>query len=150
MIMTATRVDGWIEEGLFRKMRRVMPIPTVDILVVHDGRLLLMLRNNEPGEGLWWVPGSRVRYGETLEQAAVRALEEETGLAAVKIERKGVMTHLWSQVYFVTTFFRADVMDEDVKLDAEHKDFKWVSNVPDDIHHYVRQMIEGAGIFQNG
>ena len=81
------RNDGWIDEGLFKRFRELMPIASVDILAVHNGRLLLMLRNNDPGRDLWFTPGGRVRYGETLEQAAVRKLSDETGLSAVTIEK---------------------------------------------------------------
>lgn len=50
--------------------------------IVHDelGRLLLIRRANEPGRGLWSVPGGRVEPGETDEDAVVREMREETGL----------------------------------------------------------------------
>ena len=45
-----------------------------------DGRLLLVRRGNEPGRGLWSVPGGRVEAGEDDHTAVVRELTEETGL----------------------------------------------------------------------
>ncbi|MEQ3551525.1 NUDIX domain-containing protein [Pseudonocardia nematodicida] len=45
-----------------------------------DGRLLLVRRANEPGRGLWSVPGGRVEPGEDDHTAVVRELAEETGL----------------------------------------------------------------------
>lgn len=45
-----------------------------------DGRLLLVRRANEPGRGLWSVPGGRVEDGEDDHTAVVRELAEETGL----------------------------------------------------------------------
>lgn len=50
--------------------------------VVSDdaGRLLLVLRSNEPEAGRWTVPGGRVEPGESLEDAVVREVWEETGL----------------------------------------------------------------------
>jgi ADP-ribose pyrophosphatase YjhB (NUDIX family) len=50
--------------------------------VVHDadGRLLLIRRRNEPGKGLWSLPGGRVEAGETLTRAVAREVLEETGL----------------------------------------------------------------------
>ncbi|MEU3625036.1 NUDIX hydrolase [Amycolatopsis coloradensis] len=50
--------------------------------IVHDaqGRILLIRRANEPGRGLWSVPGGRVEPGETDEVAVIREMREETGL----------------------------------------------------------------------
>jgi ADP-ribose pyrophosphatase YjhB (NUDIX family) len=50
--------------------------------VVTDGRgrLLLIQRGHEPGQGLWSLPGGRVEPGETDAEALVREMEEETGL----------------------------------------------------------------------
>jgi len=44
------------------------------------GRLLLVQRANEPGRGLWSVPGGRVEPGEDDAAALVREMLEETGL----------------------------------------------------------------------
>ncbi|MDK3256093.1 NUDIX domain-containing protein [Blastococcus capsensis] len=50
--------------------------------IVHDGarRLLVVRRGQEPGRGLWSVPGGRVEPGETTAQAVEREVLEETGL----------------------------------------------------------------------
>lgn len=50
--------------------------------VVHDtaGRLLLIQRGHDPHRGRWTLPGGRVEEGETLEEAVVREIREETGL----------------------------------------------------------------------
>ncbi|WP_410605421.1 NUDIX hydrolase [Amycolatopsis sp. lyj-90] len=50
--------------------------------IAHDelGRILLIRRANEPGRGLWSVPGGRVEPGETDEEAVIREMREETGL----------------------------------------------------------------------
>jgi len=49
-------------------------------VLVHEGRVLLIQRGKEPLRGRWLVPGGTVELGETLEQALVREIEEETGL----------------------------------------------------------------------
>jgi 8-oxo-dGTP diphosphatase len=50
--------------------------------VIFDeaGRLLLVRRAREPGQGRWSVPGGRVESGETDTQAVIREVAEETGL----------------------------------------------------------------------
>jgi 8-oxo-dGTP diphosphatase len=44
------------------------------------GRLLLVQRANDPGRGLWSLPGGRVEPGEDDVTALVREMAEETGL----------------------------------------------------------------------
>lgn len=66
-------------------------IPAAGAVVVDDqGRVLLVQRGHEPERGRWTVPGGRLEPGETLGQAAVREVLEETGL---EIE---VQEELWS------------------------------------------------------
>ena len=46
------------------------------------GRVLLIQRGQQPNYGKWTLPGGRVEWGETLEQALLRELFAETGLRA--------------------------------------------------------------------
>ena len=55
-------------------------------IVAREGKVLLVRRANQPGYGLWSVPGGYVDRGEVVEEAAAREVREETGLA-VEIDR---------------------------------------------------------------
>ncbi|WP_127492681.1 NUDIX hydrolase [Paenibacillus glycanilyticus] len=48
-------------------------------ILVEEGRLLLVKQKVSDSRA-WSLPGGRVEQGETLEQAIIRELEEETGL----------------------------------------------------------------------
>ncbi len=61
-------------------MSAEVPVPGVGVAVLDAGNLLLVQRGREPGRGLWAVPGGKVQLGETLTAAAIREVEEETGL----------------------------------------------------------------------
>ena len=67
------------------------PCVTVDAVVFRkrDGirETLLIRRKNYPFEGQWAFPGGFIDMEETLEEAVVRELEEETGLKGVKLEQ---------------------------------------------------------------
>lgn len=64
---------------------------TVDVIifVMKEGALnvLLVKRAHEPYIGKWAIPGGFVRYGEALEDAALRELREETGVKNVYLEQ---------------------------------------------------------------
>ena len=49
-------------------------------MVVRDGKVLLIQRGKEPLRGRWVIPGGTVELGETLEEAVVREVREETGI----------------------------------------------------------------------
>lgn len=57
------------------------PIPAVAAVVMHQSRVLLVKRARAPNQHLWTLPGGKLRWGETISQAAEREVREETGLA---------------------------------------------------------------------
>lgn len=59
---------------------RSRPAVAVGAVVVDNEQLLLVRRARPPAAGTWAVPGGHVEQGETLAEAVVRELAEETGL----------------------------------------------------------------------
>lgn len=55
-----------------------------------DGRVLLASRTKAPSDGMFSLPGGRVETGETLQEAAIREVMEEVGIA---IEITGFADH---------------------------------------------------------
>jgi len=62
------------------------PAVGVGAVLIHQGKVLLIKRGKEPLRGRWVVPGGTVEAGETLEQALVREVREETGLTVRPLE----------------------------------------------------------------
>jgi 8-oxo-dGTP diphosphatase len=50
------------------------------VLVEHQGKFLLGERNKQNLNGYWVIPGGRPEFGETLKEAGIREIKEETGL----------------------------------------------------------------------
>lgn len=58
----------------------VEPKVGVGVMLVEDGRLLLVRRAMEPEKGRWSLPAGYLDYGESPVETAVREAREETGL----------------------------------------------------------------------
>ncbi len=66
------------------------PWVTVDGLVLHDGKLVAVVRRHPPFQGMPALPGGFVELGETVEAAVVREVREETGLETRIVRLVGV------------------------------------------------------------
>ena len=63
------------------------PIPAVGVVCLRrdaqgGDEVLLIRRGKPPREGEWSLPGGRIERGETVRDAALRELVEETGVQA--------------------------------------------------------------------
>ena len=66
------------------------PFLTVDALIIHEGKLVLIKRLNPPFRNQFALPGGFVEIGETVEAATLREAKEETGLDIELIRLLGV------------------------------------------------------------
>lgn len=63
------------------------PFPTADVIIYHPGRGIVLVKRGHAPLGMA-LPGGFVEEGETVEQAAVREMREETGL---DVELAGIL-----------------------------------------------------------
>jgi colanic acid biosynthesis protein WcaH len=72
-----------------------IPIVSVDLVVRHDGGVVLGKRQNEPAKGEWFVPGGRVHKNERLDETVHRIARTELGSDVTIDRRFGVYEHLY-------------------------------------------------------
>ncbi|RLI28572.1 hypothetical protein DRO58_01875 [Candidatus Bathyarchaeota archaeon] len=132
------------------------PIVGVGVLVKRGDRVLLVRRRFDPGRGKWSIPGGLVELGETVRDAALREVYEETGLN-VKLDRLlSVVDYIERsrdgrvRFHYVLVDFLAYVEgSEKVKPSDEFLEVRWVkaSEVRRyDITDSLRKLLDEVGI----
>ena len=142
---------------LYRQILETMPIPCVDIAIVAHGTVLLVMREDAPARGQWWVPGGRVLKGEMMRDAAIRKAREEVGIDC----HVGPIIHTAETIFpdgpdgipvhsINSCFFMYPVKpDFQITLDAHQNQYQWVDHIPDGLHEYVVRCLVGAGLTQS-
>jgi 8-oxo-dGTP diphosphatase len=109
------------------------PFVTVDAVLfamrADDLAVLLVKRREAPYRGAWALPGGYVRENEGLEHAALRELEQETGVRSIALEQLGAYGepgrdprgHTVSVAFF--TFVVAE--QHPVRVGADAVDVAW-------------------------
>ena len=92
---------------------------------------MLVKRRNPPNEGRWALPGGLVELGETVQDAAIREIKEETGLY---VEIEGLLDvqtdlHLDGrsriEYHYILVDYLARPVSGRLRLNSESSDFGW-------------------------
>jgi 8-oxo-dGTP diphosphatase len=87
----------------------------------EEGRLLLVRRANDPGRGLWSLPGGRVEPGEDDAVALVREMAEETGL----VVRPGPLVGRVLRGPYAIADYRCTVVGGELRAGDDALDARW-------------------------
>lgn len=96
------------------------------LIVDGHGRLLLVLRANEPGRGLWSVPGGRVEPGEADDAAVRREVGEETALTVIVGELVGIVERPAPKGIYVIHDYRCTPAGGTARAGSDAADVRWV------------------------
>ena len=108
------------------------PYLAVSAAIFRDGRVLIVRRGRPPSFGVYTLPGGGVELGETLEQAVIREVREETGLdiepLALAGYRQVIMRDPHGRIerHFVILPFAARWIAGDVSLNEELVEADWL------------------------
>ncbi|HLE75302.1 MAG TPA: NUDIX hydrolase [Candidatus Bathyarchaeia archaeon] len=108
------------------------PIVGVGAIIIHEGKILLEKRKNAPGKGKWSVPGGLVGLGESIEQAVIREVKEETGLDVAEPRLVDVVDHISLdkkgavKYHFLIVDYLVKVVRGVPKAASDAEDLKWV------------------------
>jgi 8-oxo-dGTP diphosphatase len=89
------------------------PEVCVGAIALAGDQLLMIRRGRGPAGGRWSIPGGRVELGETLAEAVVRELEEETGLEALCDQFVGWVERIGDDYHFLILDFAVTVLSSE-------------------------------------
>ena len=107
------------------------PYLAVSAAIFRDGRVLIVRRARSPAHGLYTLPGGGVELGETLEQAVIREVREETGLAIAPLAlvgfREAIARDASGRIerHFVILPFAARWIAGEISLSEELAEARW-------------------------
>ena len=107
------------------------PIVTVGALIFDVTEKVLMVRTHK-WSNLWGIPGGKVKWGETSEDALRREIDEETNLKIEDIQFVLVQDCIHSkefyrEAHFVLLNYTCRCVGKpEVKLNDEAREFRWV------------------------
>lgn len=105
------------------------PIAAGVIATRADGKIVLVLRGENPGKGLWCLPAGFMEVDETVEQAARRECLEETGLEVTLGDLLGVWSyhHKEKQTAGVLVVYAARVQGGEPRAGSDSVEVKFVA-----------------------
>lgn len=108
------------------------PFLAVSAAILRDGKILLVRRARPPANGLFSLPGGVVEAGETLHEAVMREVREETGLTIEPVAPAGFREVIARdgdnrvERHFVILPFAARWLEGEPQLNEELSEACWV------------------------
>ncbi len=110
------------------------PFLAVSAAIFRDGRVLIVRRARAPARGVYTLPGGGVELGETLEEAVIREVREETALEIEPIALAGYRQAIARdgegriERHFVILPFAARWIAGAVSLNEELAEARWLKS----------------------
>lgn len=100
--------------------------PGIAVIILDNEKRVLLQKRRDVG--LWGIPSGHIEPGETVSQATIREVKEETGMDIAIKHLIGVYSEPDSQIFsypngevvhFITTCFLAEVIGGELKCDPK-------------------------------
>jgi colanic acid biosynthesis protein WcaH len=144
--------DRWIPSDEWRTIVANVPLVSVDLVIEHDGGVLLGKRVNEPAKGEWFVPGGTVFKNERRTNAVHHVAEAELDEPVIIDECLGTYEHFYETAdvegidskHYLATGYRCHFERDDPEIvgDDQHSDFKVLRPPFENLHPYVERYLD--------
>jgi mutator protein MutT len=136
-----------------------LPIAGVAGLILMGREVLLVERGKAPANGLWGLPGGAVEVGETLEEAVVREVLEETNIVVKPLELLTLFNSINRdeddkvRTHFILFEYLCEYVSGEVDPGDDAPDARWVSidsldsvNLMKFTHEFIVRVLTERGV----
>lgn len=111
--------------------KQLYPEPTVGALIYGKDNRIFLMKSHKWGHK-YTIPGGHIEVGETMEQALVREVKEETNLNIydirfIKFFEVIFDPHFHNRKHFIFFDFTCHTNDTDVILNEEAEEYLWAT-----------------------
>ena len=126
----------------------------VGVILLRNRKILFGKRNSDPRKagsffnaaGTWTLPGGKMDFGESFEDAAKREVKEETSIEVRNLKLISLTNNIASNAHFVTIGFLCEDFEGDVKVmePDEITEWKWFDKekLPSPIYQISEQVLK--------
>ena len=113
-------------------MQKYYPLTTIGALVKGPSGRILIVKTTK-WRGTWGVPGGKVEWGETLEDALIREFKEEVGLDLMKVhfallQEAVIDPQFCQEAHFIMINYYAFSQSETITPNEEIEEWAWVNH----------------------
>ena len=132
-----------IVEIMLQREYPLSPLVGVGAVVVQAGRVLLVQRGTEPAKGQWSIPGGLIDVGESLKDAVIREVREETGLEVEPLELVELLDRIHRdgervRYHYVIADYLCRVQDGDLQAASDADAVRWAERAEWNSHSSLR------------
>ena len=138
-----TRGRADYRKGMVEREFPISPLVGVGGVVVHENRVLLVQRGREPLKGQWSIPGGLIDVGESLREAVIREVKEETGLDVEPVELIELLDRIYREgervrYHYVIADYLCRVTGGLLGAASDADDVRWVERAEWNSHSALR------------
>lgn len=142
----------YIEHNIYKTIMEYSIIDTVDVIILNkDNQILLWLRNNEPLQGIYYIPGGRRYKNESMIDSVKRKMREELWLdidperliflwVYDDIFENSMFEEIWSHYSPITYIYHlTEKEEENIGItDTQHSSIQFFDPEDPSLHEMVK------------
>lgn len=137
----------------FKSIVKNTPLVSIDICLVHNNKLLLGKRNNQPYKGGWFTPGGRILKNECWQDCLIRVAQCELGINiddTKEYKLMGIWDHFYMNsavdknisTHYVNLPHFCYLKNKPILIkDSQHDELAWFDlkhiNINNNFHEYI-------------